>query len=138
MATVKGAGTVSSSRTYSVSEKAFTDGPAYYRLKQIDADGKTEVFDIITTDCNTIQEQLLLYPNPATDAIHLELSLSKNYGNGELKILDNIGNICFSQTLILNKGKISYQLPLNLLQGAYTLVISSSQVILPAQKLIIK
>lgn len=138
VATVKGAGTVSSSRTYSVAEKDFTDGAAYYRLKQIDTDGKTEVFDIITTDCNTIQEQVLLYPNPATDAIHLELSLSKNYGNGELKILDNIGNICFSQTLILSKGKVSYELPLHLLQGAYTLVVSSSQVILPAQKLIIK
>ena len=45
---------------------------AYYRLKQVDFDGKFSYSDIITTECSDIPDPMfMVYPNPFKSEIHV-------------------------------------------------------------------
>jgi len=64
----------------SINNYNFTDltqnGFTYYRLTQVDFDGKKTMFNPIAVDCNKSKEMnktTLLYPNPATEWFLLEL-----------------------------------------------------------------
>ena len=78
-----------------------------------------------------------VYPNPASSELNVSFNLSQNYGEGILRILDNHGRISLEQKVDLLKGNKIYKLPLRLSSGAYTILISSEILVLPAQKIIV-
>jgi len=66
---VKGAGNSSSTNNYNYSGVVKQDF-TYYRLTQVDFDGKTTIFNPIHVDCNQTGEAnktVVLFPNPAKD-----------------------------------------------------------------------
>lgn len=65
--TISGAGNSSESISYTYIDKSPYNGTSYYRLKQVDFDGESEIFDPISIKMSTIEEdyQLTLYPNPS-------------------------------------------------------------------------
>jgi len=56
-------------------ERPFSVGVSYYRLKQVDKDGKSSFSNIVTIDRGRSNklELVTLYPNPAKDKINLKL-----------------------------------------------------------------
>lgn len=132
-------GNSSVSKTYYYTDNDMDNENVYYRLSQVDYDGTLTRFKIIVSNCFYIENNsLTVYPNPAANQINADFMLAQNYGNGNLKIIDNLGKICFEQKVILTKGSSSNILPLNLKSGSYTILFSADQLVFPARKLIIR
>ncbi len=74
---VKGAGTTSSLKKYSYVDATLNDlnNTFYYRLKQIDIDGKTNYSKVILLSLKSIAGWKI-YPNPVKDKINVNLSLT--------------------------------------------------------------
>lgn len=65
--------------SYSLNDLNFKNGVNYYRIQQIDLDGKVDYSSIISINAfqnNTAE--LKLFPNPATDQIHLTNAITGN------------------------------------------------------------
>lgn len=103
-----------------------SNGINYYRLQQIDRDGKSSLSDVRGIDMTTTKASLKLYPNPAiTDNVTLD------YGTQIAKplsyrIIDYIGRI--KQTGNLKNQQETINLS-TLSKGKYTLIISDGQII---------
>ena len=135
---VKGAGTSSSVKKYATTDDFKSSDLVYYRLTQVDFDGRKESFDLIAVSCAGDEDILKVYPNPASNELFIELDLNGNYGEGELNLISAFGKVCVQESVNLIKGKSAVKLPLNLESGVYILSLSSSQKNFPAHKIIIK
>ncbi|MDP3915226.1 MAG: T9SS type A sorting domain-containing protein [Bacteroidota bacterium] len=81
------------------------------------------------TEVTKIEDRLNIYPNPASDFIHIQ---AENEGNFELKIVDLIGRQILSQHY-LSGGKIDISTIQN---GTYIIILNSNKGVL-TQKLVI-
>jgi hypothetical protein len=82
---VEAAGNSSSIIQYSMIDSASDENTVYYRLNQVDNDGKNKLYDAQSIVCLE-NETVRIFPNPTTDG---KFSLSKDV---EYEIFDNIGN----------------------------------------------
>ncbi len=88
---------------------SFTDGDvfisqqtAFYRLKQVDLDGKFEYSDVIKLNTNiSTNTSTTIYPNPFTDKVTLSISSSKDE-NAEITVWDINGRLLLSKTITTN------------------------------------
>jgi hypothetical protein len=71
MATVKGAGTSTEPHTYVVSDAEQCKGINYYRLSQTDMNGSTQQLAVRSVQSCETQDELVVYPNPATDQLNI-------------------------------------------------------------------
>ncbi len=70
---------------YSDKEIAGYNGKIYYRIKQVDLDGHSEIFEIRSVSINCIDPaEMTIYPNPAINT--LNYSMSSFYTGKDLKI----------------------------------------------------
>jgi len=70
---VPGAGNSNTELSYSwVDLDPINNG--YYRLKQVDYDGKFKIYDPLHLSCISKQNWINLYPNPSTGTINIEIS----------------------------------------------------------------
>jgi hypothetical protein len=78
---------------YSSLDKAPLQGMNYYRLKQVDTDGKFTYSNIIAVKIGgTIKGEVLVYPNPAKDVLQLSLN-SGTAAEGTISIVDGLGKV---------------------------------------------
>ena len=82
---VEAAGNSTSILQYSMIDSASDENTVYYRLNQVDNDGKSKLYDAVSAICKE-GETIRVFPNPTTDG---KFSLSKDV---EYEIFDNIGN----------------------------------------------
>ncbi|MFH0893231.1 MAG: T9SS type A sorting domain-containing protein [Bacteroidota bacterium] len=68
---VQGAGNSNSFLEYSAIDKNPFNGTSYYRLKQVDFDGKTHYSNIVSVNFNNGNTALEVFPNPATEQISI-------------------------------------------------------------------
>jgi hypothetical protein len=76
----------------------------YYRLKQVDFDGKFEYSEILANECyNNQTEAIEIYPNPTNDFVNIKI---ENWDSGTLKleIFDMMGRLVLSKELFVNNG----------------------------------
>lgn len=88
---VDGAGNSNRPKSYVFSDLNPINGTNYYRLKQIDTDGKFVYTKIITTSCeneNNPEPSFIVYPNPTTDI----LNISAEYLPGKTAVV-NVYNV---------------------------------------------
>lgn len=74
MGRITGSGTTTIPHTYQYKDDAPLSGISYYRLKQVDFDGKTETFKVIPYEHNSSVAELKIVecsPNPFTTSIRL-------------------------------------------------------------------
>ena len=50
----------------------------YYRLTQVDVDGKQKIYDPIYTNCTKNENEVEIYPNPAQDDLTISLSIKES------------------------------------------------------------
>lgn len=68
---VAGNGTTTTNQYYSFEDRSF-DQAAYYRLRQIDEDGRFEYTEIIFLSEKTGSFEINAYPNPAADFVYIQ------------------------------------------------------------------
>jgi Secretion system C-terminal sorting domain len=124
---VKAVGTSSTPQSY-----AFLDvNPlplSYYRLRQVDMDGKTELSKTVSVQRKDKRFALdNAFPSPVSNDLTVQYSAEKN-GDISLKVMDIFGRIILTEnTFATEGGNISKLNLTNLAAGAYILQLSDGQ-----------
>lgn len=93
IAVLPGHGTSSTQHDYFFKDVDANNFTYYYRLKQIDYNGKTEYFNAVTDNtCQTKNSEISIYPNPANDVVTIKL---ENRGQTKIEIFNDCGQIVF-------------------------------------------
>lgn len=104
---IEGCGNCNLPRMYDFEDRQPYIGVSYYRLRQTDFDGKTEVFSptsVTVKDESTIT--LKIKPNPAIDFIQLEMVYPETGDiNSDIRIYNSSGNEVYKRFYI---GKTGY------------------------------
>jgi hypothetical protein len=101
---------------------------SYYRLTQVDIDGKTEVFEdkIIQTSCDGSTEELLYtYPNPSVGGIFNVVFHTEREENIGLQIMNAQGKQIAKANVTSVEGTNTWYLKEELASGVYYIVLSS-------------
>ncbi len=134
--TVAGNGTTNNVHSYSVTDSAysFTGSVVYYRLKQIDLDGKVNLSKTVSVKTKKINQSVSVSPNPFSEFI--KVTVEWNAAEPvTVKIFTVQGKEVVSKQMTLNKGFNSFKIDnlSNLPAGMFLLQLAS-----PTQKVIEK
>lgn len=124
---VKGNSTTNTGHDYSFTDAATLTGLNYYRLKQVDADGKfhySEVRLVTFTGSNS----MAVYPNPSVDHLVVTMDNSRNE-KAQLTITDVNGKVILTKTQALINGSNNFAIYYNssIAPGMYILKIVTGQ-----------
>lgn len=140
-AKIDGNGTVDDIREYRVVHKSPHFGDNYYRLKQVDFDGKYEYHHIIRVQMNTFIPELdfIIYPNPASlNNINLRIRSFDGSAPIQMRVIDLLGKEYYKD-VIDGSGltELAVYNDLNMSVGIYIIEMKQGEVIIQ-RKLIIK
>ncbi len=122
--TVKGAGTSTILKNYSLFDYSPNNGITYYRLKQTDFDGKS-TYSEIKSVLNNIEETYVsnVHPNPTNDNINFDF-YSPVKGIANIEIYDYTGRLVNVEAISIEEGKTTLQAKLeNFSKGVYSLKV---------------
>ena len=136
--TVAGNGNISERLDYTTIDKSPLNGHSYYRLKQVDHDGKSSYFSPVPVHLD-LSNMFTIFPNPATDMNEVKVRLDVNEISEVLVIVQDItGRENYSKVLLQNSGNdIAIDINDKLPDGIYFITATSKQGIF-RQKLIIQ
>ncbi len=106
-------GNSSTQLKYSFIDKKLNNGVSYYRLKQVDFNGKTS-FSSIVKLTNNINNNISIYPNPAKTFINI--NVKGNAVNGIVEIIDIYGKPMLLKQMTKGNNVISIE---HLSKGVY-------------------
>jgi hypothetical protein len=101
---------------------------SYYRLNQVDIDGKSELFDVVTSNCveNELNNALTTYPNPSSNEFFVEFNSEDIEGEATIEITDSRGVIVYTRKVQLEKGTNFFTIgDIKTQQGIYYLYFKS-------------
>lgn len=105
---IKGKGTSAKRNTYSHLDKVPFNGDNYYKLVQVDLDGKRTEFGIRSVKIGlTGEAKVIIYPNPSNNFINL------SYKKGEFfkaSLLDLSGKLIISESITQTSESLSFNL----------------------------
>jgi hypothetical protein len=113
---------------YSFIDAGISSTIVYYRIKQIDLDGKFSYSTVINLKRKTSDTKLIsIYPNPIHDKINIRLKAISN-STSVLKITNEFGQLVYTQSVKLVNGQNEMVItkPNNLTKGVYTLQITNA------------
>lgn len=119
---VNAAGTTSSETNYSYTDFNPTSGINYYRIKQMDQDGKTSYTDIRSLVFDAMVNKISISPNPARDRI--VLTITGKLDNTKVQLLNTVGQV-LSNYQVKNE-KTTINLP-GLASGVYYLKVINNE-----------
>ena len=123
-----GPGTCPDNHFYSLTDYEKCKGLVYYRLKQVDIDGKYTYSDVVAIDCGNRANHLNVHPNPAQSSITITYNES-NECNVTVSIIDYTGRVIFKKVYAAKKGLNQQQINIdNLSDGAYYLDLHSDDI----------
>jgi hypothetical protein len=115
--TVLSAGNSTQDITYTFIDSEKSNGDNYYRLNQVDVDGKNEYFGPITVSCED-DSKINTYPNPSKGEFNLVMHAKTNE-QITLKITDGNSRILSTKVLDLQNGINLFPIRENLSSGVY-------------------
>jgi hypothetical protein len=98
---------------------------SYYRLAQVDLDGKINYSIIISLAIKELRAEPILYPNPTTDVLHIFVPNTETE-KAKVEIYDMLGRLMFSENIILSNKVVDINTQ-NLKKGVYQVILSTSQ-----------
>ncbi len=130
--TLKASGSTTGVTFYNLSDGAPLSGNNYYRISEIDRDGKSLYSEVKMVSFDFAPATVIISPNPAKD--HLNISIAGNRGKLHLTLLNSLGQIVTSAIM-----KDEYNsIPVNAITpGVYYLKISGTD-ISTVQKVVIE
>lgn len=117
VATVTARGNSSQATAYTALDKAAPTAQLYYRLRQVDLDG-TATFSPVVVVSGTGRATVQLYPNPATEVLHVEVAAATPY-----RVLNLLGQPVLTGTTTESTTLNVRTLP----AGAYLLELHTAQ-----------
>lgn len=97
VAVVNGQGNTQATTTYSVTDDYVSDELTYYRLRQIDVDGRPTFFDLVSVEALKSDELISrVFPNPAKNALMYTLN-STGKQVFFVTVTDQTGRVIFSE-----------------------------------------
>lgn len=128
---VAGAGNAAAENAYSFFDKENNTESAvrYYRLKQVDIDGKTIYSSIVKVNGDASAKQdFALWPNPFKTSVNIVATFEES-GNATLRLYDHAGRLVLQQQRAVIKGKnlLLIQLPEKSSKGVYVLEIEKGE-----------
>ncbi len=112
IATVNGAGNSSTVRTYNYTDETPLSDKSYYRITQVDFDGKNSSTPIRSVEMHCANAVLKVYPNPATN----QITIKANNAVTQVNILSSSG-----------QSVMKYRPSLSQSGGVFTMNIQSIQ-----------
>lgn len=106
-------------QTYTFSHKNPVEGNNYYRIQQLDYDGRYDYSDIANVTYIS-DEKVLVYPNPASYSVTLNVSTATS-----LTVKDFYGRVFKSTDLVLGENSLMID---DLAKGVYILEFGNGQV----------
>ena len=113
---------------YDMTSGGYFEG--YYRLKQVDFDGKFEYFDPIYVFCEKYKSvsNVEVFPNPTNKNLHIGVKNSIS-DDGNIIIMDLSGKIVHQENIELNNGYNLVNLDIETLsKGVYVIKILSTDI----------
>lgn len=118
-----GAGNSNTIKEYQTHDENPYAGISYYRLKQIDLDGKNSYSQLVSIEIKTKANRYKVFPNPANGLVYIQAS-SNQTESIYVDLLDANGKICLSETLESStQGTFLLNIEKELPSGIYTLKI---------------
>jgi hypothetical protein len=118
---VKAAGNSNSQLNYNFVDASPLKSWNYYRIKQVDLDGKFSYSNVAAVNFENGAGLLLIYPNPAKDQLNVEYTTTRG-GKLEMQVIDSKGAVLMSQKVSVSTGKNLETLNISsLAQGMYIL-----------------
>lgn len=136
---VQAAGSSNHEIDYSSVDLNGSNGVFYYRLKQVDYNGKSEIYGPISVNCDNSQNEMNVYPNPSNGDFTVEINWNKPNTSTQIQIIDLTGKIIQEMDLNLNVGttQVAFNQE-NLQMGTYLIRIQESNLGLKPVRLVIK
>ncbi|MBN2778059.1 MAG: T9SS type A sorting domain-containing protein [Bacteroidales bacterium] len=124
IAKIEAAGNSNQTKEYSYAVEELLDD-AYYRLKQVDFDGRDEEFSIIYSNCkNDLNADITVYPNPFNGE-EVFINSSKIIKNAVVEIYDPAGRIVYKTELEQIRSDTQIRINNKLEPGAYILAVNT-------------
>lgn len=95
VARVSGNGTISSESEYEVRDADNSSYMTYYRLKQVDFDGKLTIISNIKLECENTKP--IIYPNPFTSELFIQF---KSEGTYRVMVRDVLGRLVYNNEFV--------------------------------------
>lgn len=125
IARVEGSGTVNETMQYSFTDNNPVAGASYYRLKQVDLDGKFEYSKTVAVKFDR-SEKLIIAPVPVVDwmIVYFDAEFS---ASSDLEIVNNKGTVVLRKELQVLSGNNKLEINLSgILPGIYFVKITES------------
>ena len=75
---IAGLGTSFTTKSYRFEDPSPSSGLNYYRLQQVDLDGKSEYSEIISVEFGYAEKSMLLFPNPSEGVVNIQINNPSN------------------------------------------------------------
>ncbi len=140
VARIDGAGNTSNEHKYTYTDRKPFEGLSYYRLKQTDYDGQSEVFHVVSVNSKSdlaVSETIKVLPNPVVNDFSIEFA-ALNPGKATIQVTALNGVMIVKQEINFEEGKNSIPLsfPITAGAGTYVLRVVNDELALPAVKII--
>lgn len=134
---IDGNGNSNTTIEYDFIDESSTDELSYYRLKQIDFDGKYKYSKIIVLQLSNGDQEINIYPNPSTTNFSFDISTSNN----EVYTISytNITGTSYHEKINITEGTNTYQVNnfVELPNGIYFVqILNENGAVIKAQKVI--
>jgi hypothetical protein len=118
---VPGNGTTVQKSEYRFQDEKPLPGVNYYRLKQMDTDGKYQYTPMVVADVRATASEFDVFPNPSANGEVTFRAVSKTEGVGLLEMYDWAGYRVFKENIQLYEGTMIYPVSLATFpKGTYT------------------
>ncbi|MGN6164697.1 MAG: T9SS type A sorting domain-containing protein [Flavisolibacter sp.] len=98
IATIASKGNSSNTSYYTYTDDAVVAAKVFYRLKQVDADGKFTYSTVVAVSLSTEAKQISIYPNPVRD--QFKISLPQTVNDGIMNVYDSKGTVVLKQKVV--------------------------------------
>jgi uncharacterized repeat protein (TIGR02543 family) len=123
---IDAAGNSSSKREYTISDN-ISRGLRYYRLVQVDFDGKQRIYEPISLNCGDSESVFLIYPNPTSGDFVVSIQNEKLSGEIAVTLNTADGKLISTKTSEATTGVQSIYFENNLLRAGIYFVNVSDQ-----------
>lgn len=119
------AGNSNSHLSYSTTDKKPYQGVSYYRLRQVDFDGKEKIYGPISVSCTYDGNSINVYPNPNNGNFTVEINSPSDIEEASLQLLDVTGKLIASREFQIVDGvtQIMIEETQSLKPGTYVLKV---------------
>jgi hypothetical protein len=107
LTTVKAKGNTNSKSEYEYINIYPKIGFNFYRLKQINTDGKTTMSNAVLLQYNNEKINYSVYPNPTANILNIEIQSNKKNASTSIIVMDANGKINYSSKLDTPQNKLS-------------------------------